>query len=226
MYHIHHHRLPSFFSRSRLALSICVLLLAYLLTACSLGGGSTGTVSTTTSGNTPKAPHATSVPAQPTTAPSASMKTYNGDGFRFDYPVGWTVLSEVKGQVMIMDQQAGQGGSFILGINPAGGKVSDTELIQFALIAFKSLPHYQKVDIAPMATVGGDSWDQIAATGDVPVTGQTQLVNYESIVMADVHPANSPTARGFEIRYGTDTSRFAQMNASSFQPILQSFQFT
>ena len=225
MYHTHSHRSPSFFSRSRLALSVCGLLLALLLAACSLGGGSTGTASSTTSGNTPATTHATSVPTQPTSAPAAHMKTFVGAGFTVSYPEGWMAIDKGRGQVMIVNQQAGQAGSFIVGINPAGGKVPAAAMIQFALIGFMALPHYQKVDIAPKATVGGDSWDQIAATGDVPVTGQAQLVSYESVVLADIHPATSPTARGFEIRYTTDASRFAQMSASSFQPMLQSFTF-
>jgi hypothetical protein len=59
------------------------------------------------------------------------------------------VVVEGRGQVMIVNQQAGQAGSFIIGINPAGGKVPAAAMIQFALIGFMALPHYQKVDIAP-----------------------------------------------------------------------------
>ena len=208
-------------SRSWLVLSLCSLLLVSLLSACSLGGGNTGTASTTTSSSTP----AISVPTQSTSVPAASMKTYTGDGFHLDYPAGWTVMEEGKGQVMIVNQQVGQAGTFDIGINPAGGKVPAAAMIQFAQIGFMAIPHYQKIDITPKATVGGDSWDQIAATGEVQVVGQAQLVNYESVAMADVHPAASPTAQGFEIRYTTDASRFAQMNASIFQPMLQSFTF-
>jgi hypothetical protein len=225
MYHTPEHHLSSHFSRSRLVLSICALLLAFLLTACSLGGGSTGTASTTTSGNTPATTPATSVPARPTSAPAAHMKTFVGAGFTVSYPEGWTAIEKGRGQVMIVNQQAGQAGTFIVGINPAGGKVPAAAMIQFALIGFMALPHYQKVGIAPKATVGGDSWDQIGATGDVQVAGQAQLVSYESVAMADVHPATSPTAMGFEIRYTTDASLFAQMSASIFQPMLQSFKF-
>src|SRR6266851_1974969 len=225
MFHTHYHRSLSFFSRFRVSLSVCSLFLAFLLSACSLGGGSTGPVSIATNGNTPATTHATSVPAQPTSVPVAHMKTFVGAGFTVSYPEGWMAIEKGRGQVMIVNQQVGQAGTFIVGINPAGGKVPAAAMIQFALIGFMALPHYQKVDIAPKATVGGDSWDQIAATGDVPVTGQAQLVSYESVVLADIHPATSPTARGFEIRYTTDASRFAQMSASSFQPMLQSFTF-
>ena len=210
--------LSSLFSRSRFILSACSLLLVCFLAACGSGGASGGTVATTTSGSTPAT-------TQPASVPVAHMKTFVGTGFTVSYPEGWTAIEKGRGQVMIVNQQAGQAGTFSVGINPAGGQVPAAAMIQFALIGFMALPHYQKVDIAPKATVGGDSWDQIAATGDVPVTGQTQLVSSESVVLADVHPATSPTAMGFEIRYTTDASRFAQMSASSFQPMLQSFNF-
>ena len=35
------------------------------------------------------------------------------------------------------------------------------------LQSMQSKPHYQKVDIAPTTTVGGETWDQIGAIGDV-----------------------------------------------------------
>ena len=53
MYHTHHHRLPSFFLRSRLAFSICGLLLVCLLAACGSGDTSKGTTSTSPSASTP-----------------------------------------------------------------------------------------------------------------------------------------------------------------------------
>jgi hypothetical protein len=107
MYHTHDHRSPSFFSRSRLVLSLCSLLLVLLLAACSLGGGSTGTAPTTTSGNTPATSHSTSVPAQPTSASAAGLATYTGDGFRISYPQGWTVQKGINGSVVFIDEHAG-----------------------------------------------------------------------------------------------------------------------
>src|SRR5690242_6142424 len=118
--HHTHHRSPSLFSRCRLALSLCSLLLVLVLAACSLGGGSPGTASTTTSGKTPATSHPTSVSAQPTSAPATSLTTYTGDGFTIGYPQGWTVMKQGHGQVMLVDQQAdaAQGGAFMIGLNP------------------------------------------------------------------------------------------------------------
>ena len=227
MYHAHDHRSPSIFFRSRLILSLCSLLLVLLLTACSSGGGSSGTASPTTSGSTPATTHATSVPAQPTSAPATSLTTYTGNGFTIGYPTGWTVMKEGNGQVMLVDKQAdaAQGGVFMIGLNPAGGNIPPATLLQFELPQFTSQPHYQKVDIAPKATVGGESWDQFAATNDVQIPGQAQSETIETVVMADDHPAVSPTARGFVMRYSADASRFAHINATIFQAMLQSFTF-
>lgn len=227
MYHTHDHRMLSFFSRSRLSLSMCGLLLAFMLTACSLGGGSTGNNPSTTSGKTPATTPATSVPAQPTSASATSLTTYTGDGFTIGYPTGWTVMKQGHGQVMLVDKQAdaARGGVFMIGLNPAGGNIPPAVLLQFELNQFTSQPHYQKVDIAPKATVAGDSWDQFAAINDVQIPGQAQPETLETVVMADDHPAVSPTARGFVIRYSADASRFAHINATIFQAILQSFSF-
>ncbi len=227
MYHTHSHRSPSFFSRSRLALSVCGLLLALLLAACSLGGGSTGTAPTTTSGNTSATPHPTSVPAQPTSAPVAHLATYTGNGFTISYPQGWTVEKGTNGSVVFVDEHAGatKGSHLAITLGKQGLVHPTSTTLNFWQQAFMAQPNYQKVHIAPTAMVGGDSWDQIAATSDEQISGQTQPVNAELVVMADNHLATSPTARSWQIQYSTYTNDFAQMNANLFQPMLQSFKF-
>ncbi len=214
MYHTHSHRSPSFFSRSRLALSVCGLLLALLLAACSLGGGSTGTAPTTTSGNTPAI-------AQPTSAPAANLATYTGNGFTISYPQGWTVEKGANGSVVFVDEHAGatKGSHLAITLGKQGLVHPTSTTLNFWQQVFMAEPNYKKVDIAPTAMVGGDSWDQIAATGDEQISGQS--MNTEKVVMADNHLAKS-----WQIQYITYTNGFAQMNASLFQPMLQSFKFT
>jgi hypothetical protein len=227
MYQTHHHRSPSFLLRFRLALSLCSLLLVLLLAACSVGGGSTGTAPTTTSGNTSATTQPTSVPAQSTSAPAASLTTYTGDGFSISYPQGWTVIKQGTNGVVFLDERAGatKGSHFAIQLGQQGLVHPTSTTLNFWQKAFMAEPNYQKVDIAPTAMVGGDSWDQIAATGDEQIPGQTQSMNTEKVVMADNHPATSPTARSWQIQYITYTNGFAQMNASLFQLMLQSFKF-
>jgi hypothetical protein len=220
MYHTDSHRSPSHFSRSKLALSVCGLLLTFFLAACSLGGGSTGTASPSQGASTP----ATS---QPISAPAASLTTYTGDGFTISYPQGWTVKQGKNGSVAFLDERADatQGSHFTVVLGQQGGVIPTSTTLTIYQHVFMAEPNYQKVAIAPTAMVGGDSWDQIAATGDAQITGQAQPVNKEAIEMADNHLATSPTARSWQIQYSTYTNGFAHMNASLFQPMLHSFQF-
>lgn len=225
-YHTSDRHLPSHFSRSRLILSISSLLLVCLLAACGSGGSSTGTTSASPSARTP-APtrQATSAPTQ--LSSTTSLTTYTGDGFRINYPQGWTVTKGTNGSVVFIDEHAGatKGSHFAITLGKQGLVHPTSTTLNFWQQAFMAQPNYQKVDIAPTAAVGGDSWDQIAATGDEQISGQTRPVNAELVVMADNHPATSPTARSWQIQYSTYTNDFAQMNAHLFQPMLQSFKF-
>jgi len=198
-----------------------------MLSACSLGSGSTGTAPTTTSGHTPATSHPTSVPAQPTSASAAGLATYTGDGFSISYPQGWTVVKGTNGSVTFVDEHAGatKGSHLAIALGKQGLVHPTSTTLNFWQQAFKAQPNYQKVEIAPTAMVGEDSWDQIAATNDEQISGQAQLVNAELVVMADNHPATSSTARSWQIQYSTYTNDFAHMNATLFQPMLQSFTF-
>lgn len=132
-----------------------------------------------------------------------------------------------NGSVVFIDEHAGatKGSHFAITLGKQGLVHPTSTTLNFWQQAFMAQPNYQKVDIAPTAAVGGDSWDQIAATGDEQISGQTRPVNAELVVMADNHPATSPTARSWQIQYSTYTNDFAQMNAHLFQPMLRSFKF-
>lgn len=225
-YHTSDRHLSSHFSRSRLILSIGSLFLVCLLVACGSGGASTGTTSVSPSPSTP-APtrQATSAPTRPSS--TTSLTTYTGNGFSISYPQGWAVLKETNGSVIFVEERAGatKGSHFAITLGKQGLVHPTSTTLNFWQQAFMAQPNYQKVDIATTAMVGGDSWDQIAATNDEPVSGQTRPVNAELVVMADNHPATSPTARSWQIQYTTYTNDFAQMNATLFQPMLQSFKF-
>ena len=225
-YHTSNRHLSPRFSRSRLVLSIGSLFLVCLLAACSSGGSSTGTTSASPSASTP-APtlQATSAPTQ--LSSTTSLTTYTGDGFSISYPQGWTVVKEATGSVIFVDEHASatKGSHFAITLGRQELVHPTSTTLNFWQQAFMAQPHYQKVDIAPTAMVGGDSWDQIGATNDEQTSGQTRPVNAELVVMADNHPATSPTARSWQIQYTTYTNDFVQMNANLFQPMLQSFKF-
>jgi hypothetical protein len=225
MSHIHHHRLPSFFSRSRLALSICVLLLAYLLTACSLGGGSTGTVSTTTSGNTPATSHATAIPAQPTSASATGLTIYTGDGFTIGSPTGWTIDKASSSAASVIFIDPTRTIEFIVTVTPNPNANSATSVaLDPQLHSMQSKPHYQKVDLAPTTTVGGETWDQIGAIGDLQ-TYSGQTLSGKVIALASNHPAHDANTKMYIIQFSAPAKDFDQVESTTFQPMLQSFTF-
>lgn len=224
MYHTHYHRLPSFFSRSRLAWSVCGLLLACLLTACSLGGGSTGTVSTTTSGNTPATSHATSIPAQPTSAPAAHLTTYSGNGFTIGYPAGWTIDKASSSAASVIFVDPTRTIEFIVTVTPNPNANSATSVALDPLLqSMQAKPHHQKVDLAPTTTVGGETWDQIGAIGDVPYSGQP--LSIKVIALAVNRPAHDANTKMYKIQFSAPAKDFDQMNNTTFQPMVQSFTF-
>jgi hypothetical protein len=224
MYHSHDHRSPSFFSRSRLALSVCSLLLACLLTACSLGGGSTGTASSTTSGNTPATPHATAIPAQPTSAPVAHLTSYTGNGFRIGYPAGWTIEKASPSAASVIFVDPTRTIEFIVTVTPNPNANSATSVALDPLLhSMQAKPHYQKVDLAPTTTVGGETWDQIGAIGDLPSNGQP--LSIKVIALAINRPAHDANTKMDKIQFSALAKDFDQMESTTFQPMLQSFTF-
>src|SRR5579859_7965101 len=166
-------QLTTLFLRLRVSLSICSLLFALLLSACSLGGGSTGTAPTTTSGNTSATPHATSVPAQPTSAPAAHLTAYTGNGFTIGYPTGWTIEKASPSAASVIFVDPTRTIEFIVTVTPNPNANSATSVALDPLLqSMQAKPHYQQVDLAPTTTVGGETWDQIGAIGDLPYSGQ------------------------------------------------------
>jgi len=225
MYDTPHHRLPSFFSRSRLALSVCGLLLACLLTACSLGGASTGTAPRTTSGNTPATSHATAVPVQPTSVPAVRLTTYADNGFTIGYLTGWTIdkVSSSAASVIFIDPTRTI--EFIVTVTPNPNANSATSVaLDPRLHSMQSKPHYQKVDLAPTTTVGGETWDQIGAIGDLQ-TYSGQTLSSKVIALAINHPAHDANTNMYIIQFSVPTKDFDQMESTAFQPMLQSFTF-
>jgi hypothetical protein len=226
MYHTHDYRSPSFFSGFRLALSVCSLLLVLLLSACSLGGGSTGTVSTTTSSNTSATTQPPSVPAQPTSVPAASLTTYTGNGFTIGYPAGWTIDKAKTSARAVYFIDPTSTIEFAVAVTPNPNAKAATFVALDAQLSFmQSKPHYQKVDLAPTTTVGGETWDQIGAIGDLP-TYNGPTLSSKSITLAINRPAHDANTKMYVIQFFTPTKDFDQMDSTAFQPMLQSFKFT
>ena len=170
------------------------------------------------------APSPTPLPTlTPTTIPT--LTTYKGNGYTIDYPKGWKVTAGTDGIVSFSDPN----GIAYLAItsqpNPQG-VISSSRLVDTGLQVFKSqVKNYQQVDSASSTTVAGDTWSQGSATGDITPEGQTSTVPAKVIVIADNHPANSLSTRGYTIAYGTGQQVFPLADSGYFQPMLKSFAF-
>jgi hypothetical protein len=199
-----------------MSVSLSSLLLVLLLAAC--GGGSS-------SAATPTAQPPTATPTTaPTTAASTQMKTYTGTDFSIEYPASWT-LQNTASTVVFTDAQKLNTLTFVTGPNP-GGAISASQQASAALALLESsgrISNPQPVSLPATATVAGVSWAQRGITGTVTANGVTGPA--EIIMLANNHPASSPTTKTYEIYYGGPTLSFQQENALVFQPMLQTFKF-
>jgi hypothetical protein len=177
----------------RIVPGMCSLALALLLIAC--GGGSG------TSKPTPTAvPTATPTPSP---VPVKSLITYAGGGYTIEFPRGWKVSREANGLVTFNDPQGIAYLSIATALNPHGA-ISAPDLVDLGLQVFRSqAKNYQRLEVAPTTVVGGETWSQGAATGDVTRSGQPSPETMKVVVIADNHPPPASTTEAFTIAYGT-----------------------
>ena len=199
-----------------MSVSLSSLLLVLLLAAC--GGGSS-------SAATPTAQPPTATPTTaPTTAASTQTKTYTGTDFSIEYPASWT-LQNTPSAVVFTDAQKLNTLTFVTAPNP-GGTISASQQASAALALLESsggISNPQPVSLPATTTVAGVSWVQRGVTGTVTSNGVTGPA--EIIMLANNHPASSPTTKTYEIYYGGPTLSFQQENSLVFQPMLQTFKF-
>ena len=200
---------------SHLLSIISILLLAWLLTACSLLGIQIGGGNNTTRSK----PTATATPS-PTAAPSLTI--YKGDGYSIGYPQGWTVKN--SGALVTITDPSGLA-TFVIQVSPdPGGVIAPSAAVNEGLNLFKSQgKNYQQVSVAPTTSLAGTTWNQGAATEDVTKNGQT--ANAKAIVISCNYPAQSASTKLFTLAYSAPSLLFDQTNTLSFQPMLQSFKF-
>jgi len=197
----------------RIALSAGMLLLVMLLTACS-GIGGTGSATPT--------PTSAPTPTPSPTAPTVTMQTYKGATFTIDYPQG--VQKGGSGDDVSFADPATQDTMTIVSIADPNGIAGASTIAQTSLASFEKslLSNAKSATIAPTATVGGESWVQKSATGDLAAEANTPGT---LVLLVDNHPANSPSTKTYEIVYYGPTATWNQANIV-FQIMLQSFTFT
>src|SRR5437879_1775161 len=98
----------------RIFLHSCFFLLIVALTACS----SPGSTHTSSHSTTPR-------PNSPTSAPTATLKTYTGTNFSLTYPPNWQAQGGGN-QVIFQDAQGLNALTVVIVPNPGGVKSADS----------------------------------------------------------------------------------------------------
>ncbi len=198
--------------------ALCSLILAVLLVAC--GGSSTsGTTSTPTP--VPTSPP-TSTPTTPTAA-NGAMTAFQGNSFTISYPQNWQTTTKANNIFTFADSTGTLKMTITVAPDP-NGTISADSVASTALQAAQVLLKNAKTVSVPSTTsVGGDSWNQVSASGTQRLNNQD--TDIQVVVIATVHPANTLLSKSFTILYQSPIATFSQDNTNYFQPMLQSFKF-
>src|SRR5207302_1126591 len=111
-------------------------------------------------------------------------------------------------------------------VAPNPGAIASADTVASAGItsAKSTLKNPVDENVPATTSVGGDSWVQKSASGASTSAGQNVVLQF--VVIADNHPASSPSTNSFTIVYGTAQALFQTASATYFQPMLQSFKFS
>jgi hypothetical protein len=211
------------------------LILTLFFAACSTSGSNGTTVIPTPT---------------PTPTPAPALTTYTGQGYTIGYPKDWT-YKNVNGQSLATNafignyinslsriiNQTGQqipitifsdsSGTNTLTVgtlpNP-NGIISTQTALNAATAVFRSIvKNCKSASIASQTTVGGQTWNQTAATGTITQAG---VINGKIVSLVSNHPAQSASTKLYFIIYAGLASTFDTTNSTAFQPMLQSFKFS
>jgi hypothetical protein len=192
-------------------LVLCSLILATLLIAC----GTSGSYSPTSTSTQPPAPSSTSS--------STAMAILTGNGFTMSYPQNWHISRSGSHLVTIVDS-TGTMKLAITIIPDPNGSISATSLLNTGIKAATGvLKNAQTESVPATTTIGGQSWDQGSVSGTQRLNNRD--IPLQVVVLATVHPGNTPQSKGYTIDYRAPKSTFNQANTTYFQPMLQSFKF-
>ena len=201
-------------NRTMLALGSLVFVL--LLVAC---GSSTTSGTTTTPTSTPTTVPTSTSPA----AATGAMTAYQGNSFTISYPQNWQITKQANNIFTFADSTGRIKMTITVAPDPNGTISADSVASTALQAAQVLLKNSQTVSVPSTATVGGESWNQVSASGTQRLNNQD--TNIQVVVIAAVHPANTLASKSFTILYQAPVATFNQDNTTYFQPILQSFKF-
>jgi hypothetical protein len=181
----------------------------FILAACEVGGTYT--------------PVATPVPSP--TVPTVHLAIYRGQGYFIGYPQNWNVTQSSNGTVTFTNPQGLAFMVIEVVPNPGGELTSHAEIENRLRTNTFNLVAYRRISISPTVVVGGETWNQGAANGNIVIKERSISVAGEMVLLADNHPASSPATSMFLIRYAAAQAVFDVANVTYFQPMLKSFKF-
>jgi hypothetical protein len=191
-------------------LVFCSLFLAALLVAC---GAATSSSTATPAPTAPPSPTPTPVP----------MTTFAGNGFTMSYPQAWQT-NRSGAHLVTWTNSTGTTKMSITIVPDPNGSISADSLVDAAVkAAVVPMKNPQTESVPPTVTVGGASWSQKSVSGTQRLNAADTVI--QAVVLATVHPGNTPTSKGYTIVYSAPKSNFAQANTAYFQPMLQSLKF-
>lgn len=191
-----------------------IMILTALLVACG----------TTSGGSTPTSTPIPTSPPPASTATSVAMATLAGNGFTLSYPQEMQ-LSRSGAHLVTLTDSTGTIKVTITIVPDPNGAISANALVDTALkAAMIPLKNTQTEHVSPTVTVAGDSWSQKSVSGTMRLNAADTVV--QAVVIANVHPGNTPASKSYTIVYSAPKSTFGQTDAAYFQPILQSFKFS
>ena len=151
------------------------------------------------------------------------MIAYPGNGFTISYPQTWQISRKANNLFTFTDSTGGIKMTITVAPDPNGAISADSVASTALKAAQVLLKNAKTVSVPSTTTVGGESWSQIAASGTQRLNNQD--TNVQVVVLAVVHPANTPLSKSFTILYQAPVSTFSQDDTTYFQPMLQSFKF-
>lgn len=189
----------------------CLLALCSVLAACGAIAGRSTT-------STVVATHAPTPTLTLTPTPTITFTHLSGDGYTITYPSNWgtghdtvmTVFSQV-----ISDPNTINIHMTILSGGPSGGSAQG-----YLNSLGQEGQNFQPKRVPGTVTIDGVQWEQAAGT----LQDSGTYVPSTLYVLKTFFP--SDTTKPIFITYTAPTSKFDQINAAYFQPMLLSFKFT
>jgi hypothetical protein len=186
-----------------LSIAGCLSLLL-LLSACNLFGGSTATPT-------------------PTSPPTQTLTTYQGDGYSISYPQNWSAKG--SGNLVTFSDPTLATTFIVEDLPNPNGTISSASAVDQGVNSLQSQgKNFKKITIAPSVMLNGDTWNQSALTADSTQNGQTS--NNKFIILSSNHPTNALTTKTYLLTRSAPTKIFDLVDQQGFQPMLQSFKFT